>query len=367
MNLGATLYFISFLFFMDSLSSLRHIKDFRFLGLGFLLGCYGVIALKFGLFLTGDIVNYPRMLGIEPMMHSFTTTIYFYYLLHQDGAPFKWKSWKSLIFIVPALQIILYVDYLFMDNLWHRELAQTAVSGAQPFYFPGALSQLLHMVYLGALFPVATYLFLRIFDLRKVSGPKKANVKAGFAIVIIWILFCMVLSGEYAWNAFWGIRQSPWNPLLLYGSAILFFHFWQTWPYYVKSGSVIFEARTFKLDGFYRRYLDGVDLKELEKKFKHLIEQRKIYMEENLNLPKFARELNLSVHQLSEYFNRHIQTHFLDFINKLRVEESKRLLDEEEDKTIIEICYEVGFNSSSSFYNAFKKQTGHTPKSWRNR
>ncbi len=47
--------------------------------------------------------------------------------------------------------------------------------------------------------------------------------------------------------------------------------------------------------------------------------------------------------------------------NKLLADASYR------DKTILEILYEVGFNSKSSFYTAFKKETGLTPVAYRKR
>lgn len=37
------------------------------------------------------------------------------------------------------------------------------------------------------------------------------------------------------------------------------------------------------------------------------------------------------------------------------------------DKTVLDIAMEVGFNARSSFYKAFKKETGATPGEYRSR
>ena len=52
---------------------------------------------------------------------------------------------------------------------------------------------------------------------------------------------------------------------------------------------------------------------------------------------------------------------FYDFISKYRIEEAKKIFTEKSDKTVLEVLYEVGFNSKSSFNTTFKKFTGITP------
>jgi AraC-like DNA-binding protein len=60
--------------------------------------------------------------------------------------------------------------------------------------------------------------------------------------------------------------------------------------------------------------------------------------------------------------NEHFHKNFSDYINSLRIEEAKKILqDPANNKTILEILYETGFNSKASFNAYFKKETGLTP------
>jgi len=55
------------------------------------------------------------------------------------------------------------------------------------------------------------------------------------------------------------------------------------------------------------------------------------------------------------------------FINDYRIELAKDRFKNPIDakETILEIMYDVGFNSKSSFYTIFKQKTGHTPSEYK--
>jgi len=82
-----------------------------------------------------------------------------------------------------------------------------------------------------------------------------------------------------------------------------------------------------------------------------------------------AKETGISSCELSILINHHLNKHFFDFINEYRIEKAMELLTNPERKeyTVLEILYEVGFNSKSSFNTAFKKHTGLTPTEYRRR
>ena len=92
------------------------------------------------------------------------------------------------------------------------------------------------------------------------------------------------------------------------------------------------------------------------------------YLDADLTLDQLANSLNLHPKKLSEIINRAFDSNFFQFINRYRIEEAKQLLNSNKDEklTILEILYQSGFNSKSSFNTLFKKETGLTPSEYRN-
>jgi ligand-binding sensor domain-containing protein/AraC-like DNA-binding protein len=114
--------------------------------------------------------------------------------------------------------------------------------------------------------------------------------------------------------------------------------------------------------------LDAISQDKYLVKLLHLLEEQNIYREDSVSLQTLAEQLEISTRQLSKLINEKLDKTFYDLINYYRIEEAKRLLmDEKKQKTIIEIAFYVGFNSKSSFNQAFKKQTGLTPSQFKSR
>ena len=78
--------------------------------------------------------------------------------------------------------------------------------------------------------------------------------------------------------------------------------------------------------------------------------------------------MHIYSYDLSVLINHHLNQHFFDFINEYRIQKAMQILKNPSKKklTILEILYEVGFNSKSSFNTAFKKHTNQTPTEFRN-
>ena len=95
-----------------------------------------------------------------------------------------------------------------------------------------------------------------------------------------------------------------------------------------------------------------------------LVQNRKLYLNPRLTLSDMAKEMSLNTKQVSQVVNQGFDMNFNDFVNHHRtmalIEKLKAA--EHQEKTLLALAYECGFNSKSTFNRAFKKETGKTPK-----
>lgn len=112
--------------------------------------------------------------------------------------------------------------------------------------------------------------------------------------------------------------------------------------------------------------LGNFDLTSLFDRLSHLMEEKKLYQDE-LGLGDLAIAMGLSEHQLSEFLNLHVKRNFFQLVNSYRIREAISLLEKDPKRNILQIAYQVGFPSKSTFYDAFKRELGMTPTAFRKR
>lgn len=100
-------------------------------------------------------------------------------------------------------------------------------------------------------------------------------------------------------------------------------------------------------------------------KLKDIMRTEKPFLKTSFSMPDLARQLNVSVHMLSQVINDGMGKSFFEMTAEYRIEEAKRLLIEQPNIKVEEIAEQVGYNSKSSFNTAFKKITGKTPSELR--
>ena len=85
----------------------------------------------------------------------------------------------------------------------------------------------------------------------------------------------------------------------------------------------------------------------------------------NWTLDKLAGRVGMSAFHLQRMFKKYTGLSPKQYLNRVRVEEAKRLLADSGRK-IIDICYAVGFTGLAPFYQAFRRFTGLSPRAYRN-
>ena len=108
-------------------------------------------------------------------------------------------------------------------------------------------------------------------------------------------------------------------------------------------------------------------MEEYGRRLREAMQGRSLYRDPDLTLGALAKRLEIPPVSLSQLINRETGGNFHRYINGLRIQEACRLLLDDPGKTVLEILYEVGFNSKSTFNSAFKAGTGMTPREYRAR
>ena len=85
------------------------------------------------------------------------------------------------------------------------------------------------------------------------------------------------------------------------------------------------------------------------------------HLQQNLTIMQLAKEIGTNQKYLSRYFNEVLDTTFRDWLNGLRMVDAKRMLADEDNKTIEAIAFECGFSSRTHFHSLFVKRFGKTP------
>jgi ligand-binding sensor domain-containing protein/AraC-like DNA-binding protein len=109
------------------------------------------------------------------------------------------------------------------------------------------------------------------------------------------------------------------------------------------------------------------EIDEVLKKLMILLKEERVYRDEALTLMKLAERLQLHPQVLSQIINEKMGKNFNDLINNFRIEEVKTRLKApgEAGRSVLEIAFDCGFNSKTSFNRTFKKFTGMTPSNFK--
>jgi AraC-like DNA-binding protein len=123
----------------------------------------------------------------------------------------------------------------------------------------------------------------------------------------------------------------------------------------------------FPLPKYQKSSLSDIDKEAILIKIKKEMEEKKYFTNNLSSLAGLAKNINVSTHHVSQVINEKMNKNFFELLAWYRVEEAKMIIkmDISSKLTVEELAEKVGYNSKSSFNNAFKKLTSKTPSEFR--
>lgn len=317
--------------------------------------------------LEGIDFRYPHLLGIVqplPLLHG---PFLFLYTRALSGTIKKIRAIDLLHFLPPVIFYLYYFNFFISSGNEKIDFVKNIMED------PGLFFIILEPLIILSGF---TYIILTFIQFKK----HRKNIQDIFSntneknnlhwirnliigLLIVWIV---VLLSEFVLDP--AIRSKA-----VYISVVVFVVFMGYFG--IRQGNIFVNHPPLELSSAetkkdQKRYsksgLKDNQADELQKHLLNLMEDQKLFLDENLSLPQLAQILNTHPNYLSQVINEKFKRNFNGFVNYYRIEEFKRLvaLDQNKKMTILGLAYECGFNSKASFNNSFKKFTGTTPSSF---
>lgn len=98
---------------------------------------------------------------------------------------------------------------------------------------------------------------------------------------------------------------------------------------------------------------------------KQIVITKRLYLKQGVTIEEIAKDLRIGRTTLSTFINNEEGVSFNNWINRLRIEEAKQIMQQNPEYTVAQIPGMVGFSEHSNFSRQFKLVTGLPPSVWR--
>lgn len=134
----------------------------------------------------------------------------------------------------------------------------------------------------------------------------------------------------------------------------------------------IAEAKTVKqlaewlADSLHKAVAKMKDVHDLPKKEEIIKAQKYVLLnlDKKITLGDVAAHLHLNPSYFSRIFKQHAQMNFIDYVNQMKIEEAKKLIDNTNESTE-KIADKLGFEDKGYFIKVFKKYFGASPMEYK--
>ncbi len=325
---------------------------FRNMVLAVILALMGY--LTFSMYLLHSQKVYEYLLFFQvPVVLCLGPLLYFY-VLSVTGDMERLRK-RDILHFIPLLAASMYlIPYFLYSPNAQREIIYEMINKG------GYV--MLRSVYTASMFIPVIYIAAPL--IRIVLQLKKGNAAEHKIVLLLSSLVIWVITGIVGIGFTIVLSLPALKMINLFISLVIlcFYLLSQRYPYLVQYGTIHVGGESYS-----KSYLNGLDLESLGKQLTAMMEQEKIYCDEELSLPRLSDSLGVTPHQLSQFLNQHYNKNYNNFINSYRIGDAQKLLVDEPDRNTLSIALAVGFNSYSAFHSAFRKVTGISPAEYRKR
>ncbi|MBN2079414.1 MAG: AraC family transcriptional regulator [Spirochaetes bacterium] len=325
---------------------------FRNAVLALILALMAFITFSLYLLHSQRVYDYPILFFFQvPVVLSLGPLLYFY-LLSVTSDKERLRR-RDVLHFIPVLVVGLYmIPYFLYSANVQREVVYELLNNNQHL--------MLRAIFTASVFVPVLYIAapaVRIMTQMRKGSQSEKKIVLLFVFLVIWLITGIAGLGVTISLSLPALKVIN----LIVSLVILCFYLMgQRYPYLVQYGTVHVNGESYT-----KSYLNGMDLDNLGRQLQAMMEQEKLYCDEDLSLPRLSQALGVTPHQLSQFLNQHYGKNFNSFVNGYRIEDAKQLLVTETERNTLSVALAVGFNSYSAFHSAFRKATGLSPAEFR--
>ncbi|MEO8253047.1 MAG: helix-turn-helix transcriptional regulator [Flavobacterium sp.] len=331
-----------------------------------------------GIFISESFVREHLILNLEFFRWTVCALIlpsFYLYIVSVCFTDFRLKI-KHLIHVFPfmATNVVFAFRLYFLNNLEKTQFYEHRNQLPELYYFQVMLGMQIVLYSIGVFFVLKKY---KELYQENYTNSKTSIFKWLFQIsTVIFIMYYLSIAKNF-------LRYTDFDLLWIWANVIMQFLALLVTCWFVLKAlnhPELFRGIDSKLqlarDIILKENKKNVEIKgnqnELIKaqifSLKKYMVEKEPFLDPALTIQQLANQIEIPVRDLSVLINHKMDQHFFDFVNEYRIQKAMSILKNpsKSDLTILEILYEVGFNSKSSFNTSFKKYTNLTPTAYRN-
>ncbi len=364
-NLLAFLYFYTALigfFFVIIINFYKKANKYAKMFIAGFVGIHSLLILEFVLYMTNYQYQFPHTYRISAAgALLFAPLLYFYFKsVTQD---YKFKI-VHLLHLLPTIILLVFLRPLYSLSALDKLKMMFEASGDAETYdlvifISKVISLSVYTIFIGRL----------LLNQNKENSSKsvaqhrvkweKNIYKIHISYVVSYFLYGISLFGVLG-----NISSFVYHLQIGAMSAIVLYIAYMSYvqPSIFKNEFISLNKRLFS-EKYKKSGLTNALSLELKENLIKLLIDEKLYKENDINLDILAQRLNTTRHNASQIINEHFQMNFFELINKFRIKEAIKILQEDVHGSlnVIDIAYEVGYNNKVTFNKSFKKETSLTP------